>query len=225
MKKILILGAGSHAKVVFFEIMQIKNYEVLGFADNYITSGKLIVRYKNKSYYNLGVIKNVLKKYHNTSFYGVIGIGSNYLRKKISKEVENIDRNFKWTNIISVNSKITGNVKIGKGSVVISGSIINNASVIGKHCLINTSCSIDHDNFFNNYSSSGPGVVTGGNVKIGYLSHLGIGSVIKNKVKIGNNTIIGGNSFVNKDCLDNSIYFGVPSKRIRKINIKKDFNY
>jgi len=223
MKKILIFGSGFHAKDVFFEIMQLKNYKVLGFVDNYIEIGKVIIKYKNKIYNNLGSINNVLKKYYNSSYSGVIGIGSNYVRKKVCKEVTNINKNFIWTTIISVNAKINGNVQIGKGSVIISGAIINNGSVIGDHCLINTSSSIDHDNFFNNYSSTGPGVVTGGNVNIGYASHLGIGSVIKNKIKIGDNTIVGGNSFVNKDCLDNSIYFGTPSKRVRKIRVEKDF--
>jgi len=223
MKKILIFGTGPHAKVVFSEIVQLKNYKVLGFVDNYIKIGKVIIKYKNKNYNNLGSINNVLKKYYNSSYLGIIGIGSNYVRKKVCKEVENINKYFKWASIISVNSKINGNVKIGKGSVVISGAIINNGSVIGDHCLINTSSSVDHDNFFNNYSSSGPGVVTGGNVNIGYSSHLGIGSIIKDKIKIGNNTIVGGNSFVNKDCLNNSIYFGIPSKRIRAIKVEKDF--
>ena len=224
MKKILIFGSGFHAKVVFSEIVQIKKYKVLGFVDNYLETGKVIIKYKNKTYNNLGGINYVLMKYYNSSYFGIIGVGSNYVRNKVCKEVESINKDFKWTTIVSVNSKINGNVKIGKGSIIISGSIINNGSVIGDHCLINTSSSIDHDNFFNNYSSSGPGVVTGGNVSIGYASHLGIGSVIKNKIKVGDNTIIGGNSFVNRDCLDNSIYFGIPSRRIRKIEVEKDFS-
>ena len=95
--------------------------------------------------------------------------------------------------------------------------------MIGKHCLISTSSSIDHDNYFHDFSSAGPGVVTGGNVLVGKNSYLGIGSVIKHQIKIGDNTVIGGNSFVNKNCLDNSIYYGVPAKRIRKRNIKESY--
>ena len=54
-------------------------------------------------------------------------------------------------------------------------------------------------------------------------SYLGIGSIVKHGVKIGKNTVIGGNSFVNKKCSDNFLYFGVPVKQIRKI--KRDENY
>ena len=53
-------------------------------------------------------------------------------------------------------------------------------------------------------------------------TYIGIGAVIKHGVEIGKNTVIGGNSFVNKKCLDNSLYFGTPVKKIksRKKNSK-----
>ena len=53
-------------------------------------------------------------------------------------------------------------------------------------------------------------------------TYIGIGTVIKHGVGIGKNTVIGGNSFVNKKCLNNSLYFGTPVKKIksRKKNSK-----
>ena len=93
--------------------------------------------------------------------------------------------------------------------------MINTGTIIGKHCLINTSSSIDHHNNFKNFSSTGPGVITGGNVKIGEMSHLFIGSIIKNNINIKSNALIGGSSFVNNDCDKNSVYYGVPAKKIR----------
>ena len=58
-------------------------------------------------------------------------------------------------------------------------------------------------------------MITGGNVKIGELSHLSIGSTIKNNITIESNALIGGSSFVNKDCDKNSVYYGVPAKKIK----------
>ena len=37
------------------------------------------------------------------------------------------------------------------------------------------------------------------------------------------NTIIGGNSFVNKNCEDNSVYYGAPSKKIRTRKSEDNF--
>ena len=154
-----------------------------------------------------------LNKFKNVN--GIIGVGSNYVRKKIFDEVNTLIKNFKWATVISENSIINGKVSIGDGSVIISNSVINTGTTIGNHCLINTSSSIDHDNRFDDFSSTGPSVTTGGNVSVGEMSYLGIGSTIKHQINIGKNTIIGGNSFVNKNCEDSSVYYGVPLKKIR----------
>jgi acetyltransferase EpsM len=104
-----------------------------------------------------------------------------------------------------------------------SGVIINTGTLIGNHCIINTSSSIDHDNIFKNFSSCGPGVTTGGNVTVGDNSYIGIGSVIKHSIKVGSNIVVGGNAFVNKDCSNNYIYYGVPIKKIRKRKINENY--
>lgn len=228
-KDIVIFGSGAHSKIVFFELLKNSEYNILGFVDNHYNSKKPVIFFKNENYYNLGNIKyffsKIKKKYKNSTLNicGIIGAGQNYHRKKIRDEVEEIDKNFLWEKLISKNSILNGKVNIGKGSLIMSGVIINNNTKIGKHCIINTSSSIDHDNNFKDFSSCGPGVVTGGNVKVGENSYLGIGCVIKNNIKIGKNTVIGGNSFVNKDCLSNSTYVGTPCKKIK--NRKEDTNY
>ena len=212
MKKIIIFGTGVHSKVVFSEIIQLRKFSILGFIDDFIEKGEIIETHKRKKYKNLGKIKD-LKKFKNVS--GIIGIGTNYVRKKIFEEINTLIKNFKWATVISKNSIINGKVTIGDGSVIVSNSVINTGTIIGNHCLINTSSSIDHDNKFDDFSSTGPSVTTGGNVSVGEMSYLGIGSTIKHQINIGKNTIIGGNSFVNKNCEDNSVYYGVPSKKIR----------
>jgi len=215
-KKIIIFGAGCHAKVVFSEIIKLKKYEIGGFVDEFSDRGKVILTHKKREFKNIGPLKNIknLGKYS-----GIIAVGSNKLRKKIYDQVINFFKNFKWQKIISKDAIISNNVFIDEGSVVISNTVINTGTKIGKHCLINTSSSIDHDNKFDDFSGTGPGVITGGKVKVGRLTYLGIGSIIKNEVTIGKNSYIGGSSFVNKNCDHNSLYFGVPAKKIKKINL------
>ena len=170
---------------------------------------------------NLGDLTHI-KKYKN--IYGIIGVGHNFLRKKIFKEINfTFKKNIKWATIISKNSILNGNVSVGEGTVIISNSVINSGTKFGKHCLINTSSSIDHHNSFGNFSSTGPGVVTGGNVKVGEMAHLSIGSTVKNNITIKSNALIGGSSFVNKDCDKNSVYYGVPAKKIKSRNENEEY--
>ena len=73
---------------------------------------------------------------------------------------------------------INNDVKINEGSAIMSGCIINTGTSIGKHCFINTSSSIDHDNKFEDFSSTGPGVKTGGNVIVNKNSYIGIRATV-----------------------------------------------
>ena len=230
-KKIVIFGSNDHSRVVFSEIVKLKKYNVIGFVDDLSKKGKKVIKYKNKDYLNLGSIKNFIKqknlkkvkrkKKDNVS--GIIGVGLNFIRKQIVNKVSKLDKDFKWEKIISKNCILNGNLDIGEGSLIMSGVVINTQTKIGKHCIINTSSSIDHDNNFKDYSSSGPGVITGGNVNVGESSHIGIGAIVKNGVKIGKNSVIGGKSYVNKNCNNNSIYYGVPAKLIKKRKEKENY--
>ena len=54
-----------------------------------------------------------------------------------------------------------------------------------------------------------------GNVELGQCSHLGICSAVNHHITIQDNTIIGAQSLVLKNCDKNSIYFGIPAKKIK----------
>ncbi|MAI75719.1 MAG: hypothetical protein CMM90_00845 [Rickettsiales bacterium] len=217
MKKIIIIGSGFHSKIVYDEILRLKQFRVLGYLSN---------DHKNKHAIKkinfLGKISKLGDIKIKNIFY-VIAVGQGDIRKKILIEINKLKIKVKWAKIVSNNTIISPNTKIGKGSVIVSGSIINVGTRIGDHCLINTGSSIDHDNNFKNFSGCGPRTITGGNVTVGEKSYIGLGSVIKNNIKIYNNTIIGASSLVIKNCKSNSIYFGRPAKRIREI--KDNENY
>lgn len=57
-----------------------------------------------------------------------------------------------------------------------------------------------------------------GTVEIGDNVFIGMNAIIERNVKIGNNVIIGAGSVVTKDCKENSVYAGVPAKRIMGID-------
>ena len=217
MKRLILIGSGFHSKIVYDEILRQKKYKVLGYLSNDNKKNHVIKKIKY-----LGKLDN-LKKLKFKYFFCIIAIGQGDIREKVLKEINKLGIKIKWAKIISKDAIISTNTKIGEGSVIISGSIINVGTKIGIHCLINTGSSIDHDNHFKDFSGCGPRTITGGNVNIGKASYIGLGSVVKNNIKISDNTIIGASSLVLKNCKKNSIYFGSPAKRIRAK--KKNENY
>lgn len=207
-KNLIIFGAGNQSNVVTKLIE--KKYKILGY---FVTKKQKKNKFDNKKIFEISKenIKKITKK---KSFFSIIAVGDNRVRKKIFYDIEKYKLNLKWLTIISPKALVSDDIKIGNGSLVMPGCIINNGAIIKDHCIINTGSIIEHDNFFDNFSSCGPGVITGGNVKLGRSSYIGIGSVVKEKVNIDQNVTIGANSFVNKNCKKNSLYYGSPIKLI-----------
>ena len=213
MEKILyIFGLGGHAKVILSETINSGIFNKIIFieSNNYYKDSIII---NNINYKVINNLDDLHKLYTHDS-YGIIGIGDISKRLSIVKEINIKIPNFKWTAIISENSTIAKGVVIGHGTAVISGSIINTGTKIGEHCIINTRATIDHDNQIGDFVNVNPCVVTGGSVIIHNESEIGIGSTINNNILINRNVLIGGNSFVNKECLPNSLYYGNPIKKI-----------
>jgi len=211
-KKILIFGTGGHAKVILDIISNEQKYEIAGFIDNELDEGQAVLNHKV-----LGADKDLIsliKK--NSIFGGVIAVGNNYSREKISQEINNLCEDFNFINCIHSQAQIAMDVSIGAGNVLMAGSVVNTSTSIGNHCIVNTNSSLDHDNSMLDFSSIAPNSATGGNVKIGKLSALGIGSTILPGISVGPNSIIGAGSLVLEDIPSDSIYFGSPAKFIRK---------
>ncbi len=217
--KIIIIGAGGHSKVIVDIIQNEQKYEIVGFIDNNLPIGHKVLDYQV-----LGKeeeINNLIKKQE--IFGGVIAIGDNFIRSNAEKKIKHYCSEFKFINCIHPKSNIAFNVVMGEGNVVMAGATINTSTKIGDHCIFNTNCSIDHDNSIANFSSIAPNGVTGGNVKVGEFSAIGIGATIKHNVSIGYNCIIGASSLVNKDTKSDSVYYGIPAKFIRNHELGKKY--
>lgn len=207
-KKVIIIGAGGHARVIA-DIIKKSNDEIVGFLDdNAKIQGKTI--FDGKIVLGDTSEKSV-KKY--SDCYFIIGIGSNRIRRIISEKYPNI----KWYTAIHPSAIIGSNVEIGEGSVVMAGTIINTGTVIGKHCIINTSSSIDHDNVLEDYVHVSPGSHLAGAVKIMKGTWICAGVTVINNITIGNNNVIGAGATVIRNIEEeNSTFIGIPVKKLTK---------
>ena len=145
----------------------------------------------------------------------IIGF-ANISNLKNNKIIYDLLKNFKCKviNFFHHTSIIDKSVRFGSGVKVFPSAIINRGCKIKNNVLINTGAIIEHDCILDDHVQISPGVILGGNVKIGKLTFVGIGTKIIQSIKIGKNCIIGAGSVVIKNIPNNSIYAGVPAKRI-----------
>ncbi len=199
-KNVIIIGAGGHAKVIA-DIIEKSNDKVLGFLDDN--------KEKNQEIYGYKVIGKIseCETFTSKDIYFIIAIGNNLLRKKIYEEYE-----LQLYTAIHPTSVIAKGVQIGEGTVIMANACINADAIIGKNCIINTGAIIEHDNIIEDYVHISPRAVLAGTVKIGELTHIGVGVTVKNNITICKECIIGAGAVVVKDLVKSDIYIGVPAK-------------
>lgn len=190
-KKVIIIGAGGHGKVIF-DILTASGDIVAGFLDD--DPAKDVLG-KVSDYY----------KFHDVEF--VIGIGNPRTRERISRS------ECKWYTAIHPTAVISPSAIIGEGTVVMANAVINANTTIGKHCIVNTSAVIDHDNNLSDFVHVSVGAKLGGTVCIGKNTWIGIGAVVSNNLNICEDCMVGAGAVVVKNIESPGTYYGVPASK------------
>lgn len=203
-KKLLIIGAGGHGKVVADIAMKLEKWQSTAFLDNDETI---------QSCMGLDVIGNTddaIKFKEEADFF--VAIGNNATREKVQEDL--LEKDLSIVTLMHPQAVLGSDVEVGLGTVVMAGVVINSSTTIGRGCIINTSSSLDHDNQIEDYVHISPGTRVAGTVSVGKRSWLGIGSVVSNNVTISKNCTIGAGSLVLEDITVPGTYVGVPVRRV-----------
>ncbi len=195
-KKIAIIGAGGHGKVVG-EIALLNQFEIIDFFDD---KEKEIKEFPFNISGNIDYLREHLKNYN--AFF--VAIGENKLRSNflewLKKEKMNI------ISLVHPRSTISKFSSLGIGTCVMANVAINPGTLIKDGVIINTSASIDHDCLIENFTHISPNCSLSGDVKIGKFTHLGTGTTVHPGVKIGNNVKTAVGSKIFKNILDDTVH-------------------
>lgn len=194
-KKIAIIGAGGHGKVVG-EIALLNDYKVINFFDENYNS---INNFPFSVINCLDHLLNHLKDYD--SFF--VAIGDNQTRGKLNELLKKLNVNI--VSLIHPNSIISKFSVIGKGTCIMANTVVNPGAIINDGVIINTSSSVDHDCFIDDFSHMSPNCALSGGVNVGKFTHLGTGTSVHPGISIGNNVQTGVGSNIYKDIKDGMI--------------------
>lgn len=201
-KKLVIIGAGGHGKVIA-NIAKLNGYDEIIFLDD-DTSKTMCGLYPV-----VGTSKDI-NNYKLDDF--IVGIGNNLIRRNITSQL--LKDYYSVVTLIHPTAVVDETVQIGQGSVVMANAAINADTIIGIGCIINTSSSVDHDCIIHDFVHVCPGSHVAGSVTIGDNTWIGIGSSVINNVTITNDCMIGAGAVVVKDLIQSGIYVGVPVNKV-----------
>jgi len=212
-RSLVIIGAGGHA-VSVANVALSMGYKIECFVDG-DKGGLDLLGIRIIS--DLGKLKNI----NELSF--AIAIGDNSARERVYNEMIAAKPSLHFPALVHASAVISFFSDIECGALIMPLSIIGPNSKIGKFCIINTRASLDHDCLMLDYSSLAPAVVTGGNVTIGKRSAVSIGASIKHGLQVGDDTIVGAHSYLNRDLPNKCVAYGVPAKLVRMRSISDKY--
>lgn len=202
-KRLLIVGAGGHAKVVI-EVAQSAGWEPIALFDPGPTKTVLGLSVFGSDE-DLAVFWN-----ENGADAGIVAIGNNALRQKLA---ENLRKLGCPTPVLAHSTAcISPNASIGEGTIIMAGAIINAEASVGRDCIVNTGAIVEHDCVLGNGVHVAPRSVMGGGCHLGDGTLFGIGAVARPSITIGRQTIIGAGATVVNNIPDSVTVVGNPAK-------------
>lgn len=108
--------------------------------------------------------------------------------------------------------KIGDNVEVGSSTCIVRGLI--DPTIIGNNVKIDNLVHIAHDCNINDNALIIAGSHLAGYVSIGNSSRVAPNAVIKQRIKVGDNAIVGIGAVVYKDVMDNESVMGNPARKV-----------
>jgi sugar O-acyltransferase (sialic acid O-acetyltransferase NeuD family) len=211
-ENIVLFGGGIQASICIDIVLKENKYHIVGIIDSKKEIGAEIYGFPIIG--RQEEIQELIDKYNIQG--GLITIGDNWSRKIIYDSIINKVPDFPFVNAIHPTTVIGMNVFFGFGVVTAAGCIINPNCTIGNFCLLGTGSQLEHDSVMDDFSSITCGSITGGLVHIGKFAAITLGVVVVDRIKIGENTVVGSGALVTADLPDNVLAYGIPAKVIRQ---------
>lgn len=209
LERLLLYGAGGHAKSVITAIEAENRYRIAAVVED----GTDRVGWRVLGYEVVGGQAALSERHADGVRLAAVAIGDNSARARISSMLAEVG--FELTTVMHPLAWVAPGSRIGAGSFIHVYAVVGPDCRIGNGTIISAHSVVGHDSHIDDWVHITPGVRIGGNVVIGRGAFLGMGCSVLPGMRIGKNASIGANSVVHKDIPDNAIVAGNPPRRIR----------
>ena len=202
MKKLAILGASGHGKVVA-DTALVSGWEEVVFFDDAWPGVTL-----NGNWNVVGDTANLLQRL--ADFSGVIiAIGDCAIRWNKQQKID--EAGGQLATIIHPMAFISPNSRVGKGVAIMANAVINTNATVGDCCIVNSGAIVEHDCQLGQAVHLCPGAVLSGDVSIGDYCWIGVGAVVRQGIQICAGVTVGTGAVVVKPVLESQTVVGCPA--------------
>ncbi|MBW8190545.1 acetyltransferase [Neiella marina] len=208
MKRLVLLGAGGHGKVVLDIAKLSGRYQQYVFLDDAHESIAECAGIAVEA--PLHCYADYLDS--ETEFF--VAMGSCAGRQQWLEILQGANANV--ATLIHPSAVVADSARVASGVLICAGAVVNPDTKIGFGVIVNTRASVDHDCVIGAFSHICPGVAIAGIVTIGARCWIGIGASIIQLVSIADDCIIGAGAAVIQSTNVEQTLVGVPARPISK---------
>lgn len=204
--KVLVLGAGGHAKVVI-DVLRAAGHGVVAVFDD--DPGRQGEEFRGARIAGAIADAEAYAAREGVHHF-IVAIGNNVARLTLGRRLEAAG----LLPLVAVHPSavIAPGVCIGGGTVVMPGVCINADTRIAGHAIINTGARVDHDCVIGEGVHLAPGTVLCGSVAVGELAFLGAGVTAIPGMRLGARCVVAAGGVVVRPVADDMMVRGVPAR-------------
>ncbi len=206
-ERIVVVGAGGHAKVVV-ELARSVGLDVVGCTDHGGRTGEVV---------GAPILggDDLLSGLHSAGVASaVVALGDNAARWRVGQWVRSLG--FRLPALVSPAATVSPSATLGDGTVIMAGAVVNADVRIGEFVIVNTCASIDHDGEVGAGAHIAPGAHLSGGVRVGTGALIGVGAAVLPGVVIGERATLGGGSAAISNISAGDTAVGSPAHSLRR---------
>jgi sugar O-acyltransferase (sialic acid O-acetyltransferase NeuD family) len=214
-QRFIIIGAGGLAYDILDIIEECNRitpqWELIGFLDDTRLRGS-----RFHGYEILGALDDA-KGFPDCKFILAIGSDKSYLHRQQLIQRTKLSRD-DFISVVHPKASVSRLSIIGKGVYVSHGVAISASVRVDDHVAISPGCLVGHDSHVGEFTVVAPGACISGFVDVAPSCYIGARATIRQRVKIGEKSLVGMSAVVLRDVAPQTTVIGSPARPLIKVN-------
>jgi sugar O-acyltransferase (sialic acid O-acetyltransferase NeuD family) len=206
--KLILVGAGGHARVVFDALRTLGAWRSIEIRDD-------VPKAASACFDGLPVMTPALPP-EMDGVLAHVALGHNDTRRRLAEKL--LSRGARLASVVHPRATVSSLAEIADGTFIAANAVVTVAARVGAAAIINHGAVVDHDCAVGAFAHIAPGAVLGGGVVIGAGVLVGAGAVILPGIKIGDGACIGAGAVVTKPVAPQVVVTGVPARVVKQGN-------
>jgi len=208
-KSLLIIGHGGFAKEAG-SLAIMAGFQLKGFID------QLGPEESRSGLFGLPVFQSVMVAREKVNCLSAfVAIGDNWTRERVTLELRTKTPELELVCLIHPNSVMSAGAQAGPGSFIGANAFVGAFASVADGNYIAPNTTIGHGSTCGRFSFVSTGARIGGEAHLGDRVMVGMNSVIREKVTVDSDTVVGALSFVSQDFPSKVVVAGSPARIVK----------